>query len=158
MRTTTILPILAIMLLVVAGCGSHKASDAAQNAANAAGSAAGAAGQAAGNAAGNAAGAAGNAAGAAGNAMNNAGSAASNAASNTMQSAGQAAANMTKPNCGAVQAVWVNTKTRVYHEPGDPRYGRTKHGVFLCPSQAQAQGFRPWAGKRGRTGSASSLQ
>jgi hypothetical protein len=52
------------------------------------------------------------------------------------------------PNCGAVQPVWVNLKTKVYHEPGDPRYGKTKSGEYLCPSQATAQGFRA-AGERG---------
>ncbi len=45
------------------------------------------------------------------------------------------------PNCGAVKAVWVNLNTKVYHEPGDQYYGKTKHGEYLCPSQAKAQGF-----------------
>ncbi len=44
-------------------------------------------------------------------------------------------------NCGAVRAVWVNTKTRVYHEPNDPYYGRTKHGQYMCPSDAKAKGY-----------------
>ena len=47
----------------------------------------------------------------------------------------------TVPNCGAVKAVWVNLSTKVYHEPGDQYYGKTKHGEYLCPSQAKAQGF-----------------
>lgn len=45
------------------------------------------------------------------------------------------------PNCGAVSAVWVNLNTKVYHEPGDQYYGKTKHGEYLCPAQAKAQGF-----------------
>lgn len=45
------------------------------------------------------------------------------------------------PNCGAVQAVWVNLNTRVYHESGDQYYGKTKHGEYLCPAQAKAEGF-----------------
>ncbi len=45
------------------------------------------------------------------------------------------------PNCGAVQAVWVNLNTKVYHESGDQYYGKTKHGEYLCPAQAKAQGF-----------------
>lgn len=53
------------------------------------------------------------------------------------------------PDCGAVQPVWVNLKSKVYHEPGDPRYGKTKNGEYLCPSQATAQGFRA-AGERRR--------
>jgi hypothetical protein len=47
----------------------------------------------------------------------------------------------TVPNCGAVKAVWVNLNTRVIHEPGDQYYGKTKHGEYLCPAQAKAQGF-----------------
>lgn len=50
------------------------------------------------------------------------------------------------PNCGAVKAVWVNLNSKVYHEPGDPYYGHTKHGEYLCPSQAKAQGFHPAGG------------
>ena len=81
-----------------------------------------------------------------------------NAAQGAAQNAGQAAGAMgnaakgavggamgamtAKPNCGAVEAVWVNLNTKVYHEPGDPAYGTTKHGEYLCPSQAKAQGFR----------------
>lgn len=45
------------------------------------------------------------------------------------------------PNCGAVKPVWVNTKSHAYHEAGDPYYGKTKHGKYLCPSQAKAQGY-----------------
>jgi hypothetical protein len=84
----------------------------------------------------------------------------SNAANNAAQTAASAASAMGnaangamgaatgKPNCGAVQAVWVNLKTKVYHEPSDPMYGKTKHGEYLCPSQAQAQGFRPAGGAK----------
>jgi hypothetical protein len=82
---------------------------------------------------------------------------ASNAANNAAQTAGSAAGAMgnaakgamsaaEKPNCGAVQAVWVNLNTKVYHEPDDPAYGNTKHGEYLCPSAAKAQGFRPAGG------------
>ncbi|HEY1975047.1 MAG TPA: hypothetical protein VGG89_00700 [Candidatus Baltobacteraceae bacterium] len=52
------------------------------------------------------------------------------------------------PDCGAVKAVWVNTKTKVYHEPGDPRYGHTKHGKYMCPSQAKKEGDRPAGGAK----------
>lgn len=87
--------------------------------------------------------AASNAAKAAATAASDAGSAASNA----MQSAGKAVTgDQTPPNCGAVSAVWVNLRTKVYHEPSDPMYGKTKHGEYLCPSAAKAQGFRPAGG------------
>lgn len=50
-------------------------------------------------------------------------------------------------NCGAVKPVWVNLHTKAYHEPGDPYYGRTKNGQYLCPSAAAQQGYHP-AGAR----------
>ncbi len=50
--------------------------------------------------------------------------------------------------CGAVRAVWVNTKTRVYHEPSDPYYGRTKHGEYMCPSQAVKEGYHKAGGAK----------
>lgn len=129
MRTIALLTLFGITLSALVGCSGAK--NAANNAAQTAASAAG-----------NAAGAAGNAAGSAAGAMGNA--------------AQGAAANMTKPNCGAVQPVWVNLNTKVYHEPGDPMYGTTKHGEFLCPSAAKAQGFRPAGGAMRRHHAASS--
>jgi len=91
----------------------------------------------------------------AGNAANNAAQSAASAAGNAAGSAAGAMGNAlkgavnpaeSKPNCGAVQAVWVNLRTKVYHEPGDPSYGKTKHGEYLCLSQAKAPGFRPSGG------------
>lgn len=121
----------ALLIVGAAGCGGGKSSDNGSSTTNAAASAAG-------------------------NAMNSAesaaGSAASsmqNAASNTMTSAkngamGGAAMAMGKmPNCGAVKPVWVNMNSKAYHEPGDPYYGKTKHGEYMCPSQAKAQGYHP---------------
>lgn len=58
-----------------------------------------------------------------------------------------------KPNCGAVQAVWVNTKTHVYHEAGDPYYGRTSNGKYMCPSAAKAEGDRRSRGAMSNGGS-----
>jgi hypothetical protein len=67
------------------------------------------------------------------------------ASSNTLASgAPMESANGSEiPNCGAVKAVWVNLKTHVYHEPGDSMYGHTKHGEYMCPSQAKKEGYRP---------------
>lgn len=61
--------------------------------------------------------------------------------------------NQRKPNCGAVEAVWVNTKTHVYHEPGDPYYGRTSNGKYMCPSAAKAEGDRRSRGATSSNGS-----
>lgn len=84
---------------------------------------------------------------AAGNAANSMASAAGNAANSMGSMANGAAEKMgAMPNCGAVKPVWVNLNTKAYHEPGDPYYGKTKHGEYLCPSQAKAQGFHPAGG------------
>lgn len=80
------------------------------------------------------------------NAANAAGNAAGSAANGATNAMGNATANMRVPNCGAVKAVWVNLNSKAYHEPGDPYYGKTKHGEYLCPSQAKAQGFHPAGG------------
>lgn len=57
------------------------------------------------------------------------------------------------PDCGAVKAVWVNTKKKVYHEPGDPYYGKTKHGKYMCPSEAKKEGDRPAGGAKAHNSS-----
>lgn len=72
---------------------------------------------------------------------------ANNGNGNAMNGNGMNGAAMARvPNCGAVKAVWVNLNSKVYHEPGDPYYGHTRHGEYLCPSQAKEQGFRPAGG------------
>jgi hypothetical protein len=113
----------ALALIGLTACGGNKSAN---NAANAAASAAG-------------------------NAANTASSAASGAAGSMGSMAKEAmgrmpAASGTIPDCGAVKAVWVNLNSKAYHEPGDPYYGKTKHGEYLCPSQAKAQGFHPAGG------------
>jgi hypothetical protein len=138
MRAIVLLTLLGITLSGLAACSgktNNAASNAANNAAKTAATAAGAMGNAAQGAAQTAASAAGNMGHAAAGAMGNA-------------AGGAMGAMAGKPNCGAVQAVWVNLNTKVYHEPGDPAYGKTKHGEFLCPSQAKAQGFRPAGGAK----------
>lgn len=54
-------------------------------------------------------------------------------------------------NCGAVKPVWVNLHTKAYHDAGDPYYGKTKNGKYMCPSAANAAGFHP-AGSRMHSG------
>ena len=61
--------------------------------------------------------------------------------------AGNAAPVPAGLNCGAVQPVWVNTHSKAWHEPGDPYYGRTKAGKYMCPSDAASAGFHA-AGSR----------
>lgn len=38
--------------------------------------------------------------------------------------------------------VWVNLHRRTYHESGDPYYGRTKNGQYMCLADATAKGYR----------------
>jgi hypothetical protein len=115
-----LVPVLATMFVALVGCGGGKSSTA--------NSAASAASQAVATA------------GAMGSSMKAGAEGAMQNATGAM--GGEAAV----PNCGAVKAVWVNLKSKVYHEPGDPAYGKTVHGEYLCPSQARAQGFRPAGG------------
>ena len=55
--------------------------------------------------------------------------------------AGSVAAVPATLHCGAVAPVWVNESTHVYHLASDPYYGRTKHGQYMCPAQAQSAGY-----------------
>lgn len=43
--------------------------------------------------------------------------------------------------------VWVNMSRHTYHEAGDPYYGRTKNGQYMCRAAAIAAGDHA-AGKR----------
>jgi hypothetical protein len=119
MRLLAMAPAVALALIGLTACGGGKsAQNAAQNAASTAQNAAQTAASSAGNAA---------------NSM-------ANTAKNSMESAAGA---MAAPNCGAVKAVWVNLNSKAYHEPGDPYYGKTKNGKYMCPSAAKAAGFHP---------------
>ena len=42
---------------------------------------------------------------------------------------------------GAV--VWANPARKNYHMAGDPYYGRTRHGQYMCEETATAQGYHP---------------
>jgi hypothetical protein len=43
---------------------------------------------------------------------------------------------------GGPGMVWVNTETKVFHEPGDKWYGRTKRGKYMKETDAVAAGYR----------------
>jgi hypothetical protein len=43
--------------------------------------------------------------------------------------------------CSGDDLVWVNLKTKSYHEPADPFYGRTKSGKYLCKADAITAGY-----------------
>ena len=47
--------------------------------------------------------------------------------------------------------VWANTAKKTYHETGDPYFGRTKHGEYMCKAAADAAGFHK-AGERHNMG------
>lgn len=47
------------------------------------------------------------------------------------------------PTCAASDpVVWVNTTSKVYHPSTSRYYGKTKHGQYLCTSQAVAMGAK----------------
>lgn len=39
------------------------------------------------------------------------------------------------------EIVWVNLTKKTYHETGDPYYGRTKNGQYMCKAAADAAGY-----------------
>lgn len=51
------------------------------------------------------------------------------------------AASPSQLHCGSQQPVWVNEHTKVYHLQGDPYYGHTKFGGYLCEEDAVRNGY-----------------
>jgi len=49
--------------------------------------------------------------------------------------------------CGKEDIVWANMHTKAFHDPGDPYYGKTKNGVYMCRDTALTNGYHP-AGQR----------
>ena len=48
--------------------------------------------------------------------------------------------------------VWVNPARKIYHEPGDPYYGRTHHGEYMCRAAAVAGGYHKAGSRRTKPG------
>ena len=42
----------------------------------------------------------------------------------------------------AAGMVWVNPDTKIFHKPGDPWYGKTKHGEWMNPAAAIKAGYQ----------------
>jgi len=49
--------------------------------------------------------------------------------------------------CSKEDIVWANMHTKAFHDPGDPYYGKTRNGGYMCRDTALAQGYHP-AGQR----------
>ena len=45
-------------------------------------------------------------------------------------------------HCGGDAVVWLDFNTRRYYTTGQARYGRGRHAVFTCRSQARRNGYR----------------
>ena len=48
-------------------------------------------------------------------------------------------------HCPADTVVWLNTTSANYHVKGDPWYGRTQRGTYVCKVEADKDGMRAWA-------------
>ena len=57
----------------------------------------------------------------------------------TASSAEETTTAQTPPQPGMV---WVTRKTKIYHEPGDRWYGKTKHGEWMTEADAIKAGYR----------------
>lgn len=47
----------------------------------------------------------------------------------------------TSMDCGGSQPVWVNERSHVWHLAGTPYYGHTKHGKYMCETDAAKAGY-----------------
>ncbi len=47
-----------------------------------------------------------------------------------------------KAHCATDEVVWLNTRSKIYHEKGTHFYGTTKNGEYACRKEADAAGDR----------------
>ena len=47
-----------------------------------------------------------------------------------------------KAHCATDEVVWLNTRSKIYHEKGTRYYGTTKQGEYACRKEADAAGDR----------------
>jgi hypothetical protein len=51
-------------------------------------------------------------------------------------------------HCPTDAVVWLNTSSANYHFKGDPWYGRTQRGSYVCKVEADKDGMRAWTGPK----------
>jgi hypothetical protein len=56
------------------------------------------------------------------------------------QPAGFDTESAAQAHCPSDAVVWLNTKTKVYHDKGQLYYGHTKQGAYVCKKEADAAG------------------
>jgi hypothetical protein len=62
--------------------------------------------------------------------------------SSASSSAPNAASAEATPNCNGESPVWALPGPKIFLTSDDRMYGKTRHGEYLCLSDAQAQGYR----------------
>ncbi len=67
---------------------------------------------------------------------------------------GDAPSPMPTPVCKPGDTVvWANHRTMKYRLPGDPAFGQTKRGRYMCQSDADAAGYRMTKASKQQPGS-----
>jgi hypothetical protein len=54
--------------------------------------------------------------------------------------------------CPADAVVWLNTSSANYHFKGDPWYGHTQRGTYVCKAEADKNGMRTGKSKMNASG------
>ena len=59
-----------------------------------------------------------------------------------VQSGPLLAGSASQLHCGSQPPVWANSHSMIYHVQGDPYYGHTKSGGYICERDAVRAGYR----------------